>query len=41
MTVTEFNPSAMPNASVATAIDVNRFWDVTLRTYQAVADGIS
>jgi purine nucleosidase len=40
MTVTEFNPSTMPNASVATAIDVNRFWDVVVQAYQAVADGI-
>jgi purine nucleosidase len=40
MTVTEFSPSAMPNASVATAVDVSRFWDVVLRTYQAVAEAI-
>jgi inosine-uridine nucleoside N-ribohydrolase len=40
MTVTEFNPATLPNASVATDIDVNRFWDMVLRTYQALADTI-
>ncbi len=40
MTVTDFSPPAAPNASVATDISADAFWDVVLRTYQAVADGI-
>ena len=33
MTVTEFQPTVAPNASVATAIDVDRFWDTVLDAY--------
>jgi purine nucleosidase len=38
MTVTDFAPSVTPNALVATGIDVDRFWDVVLRTYGSLAD---
>jgi purine nucleosidase len=34
MTVTEFGPSVTANASVATAVDVDRFWDVVLDAYR-------
>jgi purine nucleosidase len=37
MTVTEFFPSIIPNAAVATDIDVDRFWDLVLRTYASLA----
>ena len=37
MTVTDFSKSVIPNALVATEIDVGRFWEVVLRTYQALA----
>jgi len=37
MTVTDFSKSVIPNALVATEIDVDRFWEVVLRTYQALA----
>ena len=37
MTVTDFSPSAVPNAQVATDIDVGRFWDVVLGTYGSLA----
>jgi purine nucleosidase len=40
MTVTDFEAADLGNggnARVAMAIDVDRFWDVTLRTYQRVA----
>jgi purine nucleosidase len=37
MTVTDFSTSVIPNALVATEIDVGRFWEVVLRTYQALA----
>jgi purine nucleosidase len=40
MTVTDFAPSVTPNALVATDIDVDRFWDVVLRTYGSLADGM-
>jgi purine nucleosidase len=41
MTVTDFTAPTRPNASVATAIDADRFWDVVLSTYQVVAEGIT
>jgi purine nucleosidase len=41
MTVTDFSPSVVPNALVATDIDVDRFWDVVLRTYGSVANIMS
>jgi len=37
MTVTEFFPSVIPNAAVATDIDVDRFWDLVLRTYASLS----
>ena len=37
MTVTDFSTSVIPNALVATEIDVGRFWEVVLRTYQSLA----
>src|SRR5215469_8177669 len=37
MTVTDFSTSVIPNALVATEIDVDRFWELVLRTYQALA----
>jgi len=40
MTVTDFAPSVTPNTLVATDIDVDRFWDVVLRTYGSLADGM-
>jgi len=40
MTVTDFSPPAGPNALVATDIDVDRFWDVVLRTYGSLADSL-
>jgi purine nucleosidase len=36
MTVTEFNPASRPNARVATAVDVDRFWQTVLGAYAAV-----
>jgi purine nucleosidase len=33
MTVTDFSPQVIPNACVATAIDVDRFWEVVLDAY--------
>jgi purine nucleosidase len=41
MTVTDFSESVIPNALVATEIDVDRFWEVVLRTYQALAASLS
>jgi purine nucleosidase len=41
MTVTDFSPSVVPNALVATDIDIDRFWDVVLGTYGSVADTMS
>jgi len=38
MTVTDFSASVIPNALVATDIDVERFWKVVLRTYGSLAD---
>ena len=37
MTVTDFSKTVIPNALVATDIDVDRFWDVVLRTYGSLA----
>jgi purine nucleosidase len=37
MTVTDFAPSIIPNAAVATDIDVDRFWDEVMRTYASLA----
>ena len=37
MTVTDFSTSVIPNALVATEIDVDRFWELVLRTYGALA----
>jgi purine nucleosidase len=36
MTVTDFSTSIVPNASVATAVDVDRFWKVVLDAYGRV-----
>jgi len=41
MTVTDFSTSVIPNALVATEIDVDRFWKLVLRTYQALAATMS
>ncbi len=40
MTVTDFSPAIIPNAAVATDIDVTGFWDEVLRTYAALAAGL-
>ena len=40
MTVTDFSPSVVPNALVATDIDVDRFWELVLRTYGSLAAGL-
>jgi purine nucleosidase len=40
MTVTEFSASLTPNASVATAIDVDRFWALVLDVYGGLATRI-
>jgi purine nucleosidase len=37
MTVTDFSQSVIPNARVATAIDVDRFWEIVLDAYGSVA----
>ncbi|HTU72518.1 MAG TPA: nucleoside hydrolase [Trebonia sp.] len=37
MTVTDFSPSPLHNAQVATSVDVDRFWDVVLAAYTRVA----
>jgi purine nucleosidase len=37
MTVTDFSSSVIPNALVATDIDVDRFWGMVLDTYASVA----
>ena len=37
MTVTDFSSSLIPNALVATDIDVDRFWDLVLQTYGSLA----
>jgi purine nucleosidase len=37
MTVTDFSPSIIPNARVATAIDADRFWELVLDAYGSVA----
>jgi purine nucleosidase len=37
MTVTDFSPSVIPNAAVATDIDADRFWDEVLGTYASLA----
>ncbi len=40
MTVTEFRPDSRPNARVATAINVDRFWSVVLDAYATVERAI-
>jgi purine nucleosidase len=40
MTVTDFTKSIIPNARVATGIAADRFWDVTLDAYHAIASRI-
>jgi purine nucleosidase len=37
MTVTDFSSSLIPNALVATGIDVDRFWDLVLQTYGSLS----
>jgi purine nucleosidase len=37
MTVTDFSSSIIPNALVATEIDVDRFWELVLETYGSLA----
>jgi purine nucleosidase len=37
MTVTDFSQSVIPNARVATAINVDRFWEIVLDAYGSVA----
>lgn len=37
MTVTDFSASVIPNALVATDIDVDRFWGMVLDTYESLA----
>jgi purine nucleosidase len=37
MTVTDFSSSVIPNALVATDIDVDRFWKLVLQTYGSLA----
>jgi purine nucleosidase len=37
MTVTDFSSSVIPNALVATDIDVDRFWELVLQTYGSLA----
>jgi purine nucleosidase len=37
MTVTDFSPAIIPNALVATDIDVDRFWELVLSTYGSLA----
>jgi purine nucleosidase len=37
MTVTDFSPSIIPNARVATAIHADRFWEIVLDAYGSVA----
>jgi purine nucleosidase len=41
MTVTDFSRSAMPNATVATAIDVQRFWEIVLGAYGSLATNMA
>ena len=40
MTVTDFSSSVIPNALVATDIDVDRFWELVLKTYGSLAADI-
>ncbi|HLH83820.1 MAG TPA: nucleoside hydrolase [Trebonia sp.] len=40
MTVTDFSASGIPNALVATDIDVERFWAVVLDTYESLAENL-
>ena len=40
MTVTDFK-AASHNAKVAMTIDVGRFWELTLSTYERLADAIA
>jgi purine nucleosidase len=37
MTVTDFSPSIIPNAAVATDIDTDRFWDEVMGAYASLA----
>jgi purine nucleosidase len=37
MTVTDFSPAIIPNAAVATAINVDRFWELVMHTYGSLA----
>jgi purine nucleosidase len=37
MTVTDFSPSIIPNAAVATDINADRFWDEVMGTYGSLA----
>jgi purine nucleosidase len=41
MTVTDFSSSVIPNALVATEIDVDRFWTIVLETYSSLAASLS
>jgi purine nucleosidase len=41
MTVTDFSSSVIPNALVATDIDVDRFWAMVLETYAPLAASLS
>jgi purine nucleosidase len=41
MTVTDFSSSVIPNALVATDIDVDRFWAMVLQTYASLAASLS
>jgi purine nucleosidase len=41
MTVTDFSPSSVPNALVATEIDADRFWGMVLETYASLAASLS
>jgi purine nucleosidase len=41
MTVTDFSSSVIPNALVATDIDVDRFWAMVLETYASLAASLS
>lgn len=40
MTVTDFSKTVVPNALVATDIDVDQFWDVVLDTYGSLAGSL-
>jgi purine nucleosidase len=40
MTVTEFSPAIIPNAAVATDINIDRFWELVMSTYGSLAAGL-